>query len=86
MVNFQDFLNFLGGAKGELTNAINIACMSSVLAFKKAGVAFTHETAKEAASLDYARSLDSAVKKPLVSRTVAKTTAPIQARRRCRRS
>lgn len=74
----QDFLNFLGGAKGELTNAINIACMKSLFAFKKAGTPFTLDYAKGAASKDYARSLDSAVQKLLISHTVAKTTAPTQ--------
>lgn len=74
----QDFLNFLGGAKGELSNAINIACTRSLFAFHKAGKPFTLETAKGAASKDYARSLDSAVKTLLISHTVARSTASTQ--------
>jgi len=68
-----------GVTDGVVANAINVACMKSLFAFNKAGVPFTMETAKAAASKNYARTLDASVRKHLISHTVAPGTAPTQA-------
>ena len=68
-----------GVTDGVVANAINVACMKSLFAFNKAGVPFTMECAKGAASKNYARGLDPSVRKHLISHTVAPGTAPTQA-------
>lgn len=60
----------------DLSNAINRACMKSLFACKRAGYAFTLETAKAAAS-DKIR-IDEAVRRVLVRHTVSASTAPTQ--------
>lgn len=68
-----------GVTDGVVANAINQACMRSLFAFKAAGVPFTMECAKASASKQYAKKIDAAVRKHLVSHTVSTTTAPTQA-------
>ncbi|SER26866.1 hypothetical protein SAMN05216548_11438 [Faunimonas pinastri] len=72
---FADIASMLGG--GALTNAINIACMKSLFRFRAAGLDFTGELAKAAAS-DKVR-VEAALRKHLVSHTVSASTAPTQA-------
>lgn len=67
-----------GLTDGTLMNAINLACMRSLFAFRKAGLTFTGEMAKAAAS-DKIRITDSAIKAALVRHTVSASTAPTQA-------
>lgn len=62
---------------GTIKNAINNAIIRSLFAFEAAGVAFTGEMAKAAASQNI--KVDSAVRKLLVSYTVSPATAPTQA-------
>lgn len=68
-----------GVTDGVVSNAINLACMKSLFAFKRAGLSFSMEAAKGAASKNYAARLDAAVRKHLISHTVAPGTAPTQA-------
>jgi hypothetical protein len=68
-----------GVTDGQVANAINIACMKSLFAFSKLGIAFTMECAKGAASKQYAWKIDAAVRKHLISHTVSTSTAPTQA-------
>lgn len=68
-----------GVTDGVVANAINVACMKSLFAFKRAGAIFTMECAKAAASKQYARNIDAAVRKHLISHTVSTSTAPTQA-------
>jgi hypothetical protein len=75
VLKVADLVDGLTGA--GLTNAINIACMRSLFNFHKAGLAFTGEMAKAAAS-DKIRVSD-AVKKHLIRHTVSASTAPTQA-------
>lgn len=65
------------GVKGAIRNSINLACMRSLFHFRAAGVQFTGELAKCAAS-DKIR-VEHAVKAMLVRHTVAASTAPTQA-------
>lgn len=62
---------------GAITNEINNAIMRSLFKFKAAGVAFTGEMAKAAASDKIL--VDAAIKGILVRHTVAEGTAPTQA-------
>ena len=62
---------------GAVSNAINLACMRSLFQFKKAGLQFTGELAKAAAS-DKVR-VDASLRKHLISHTVSASTAPTQA-------
>lgn len=70
-----DALRGLSG--GAVTNAINNACMRTLFKFRAAGVPFTFETAKAAAS-DKIR-VDAAIKNLLVRHSVSAGTAPTQA-------
>jgi hypothetical protein len=65
-------------AGGLVNNRINFAIMRSMFAAKKAGVAFTGEVAKMAAS-DKIRIQDAAIKAILIRHTVSASTAPTQA-------
>lgn len=67
-----------GLTEGQLTNAINVACMKSLFAFRAAGLPFTSTLAKAAAS-DKIRDIDPSVKKHLIRHTVSASTAPTQA-------
>lgn len=66
-----------GVTDGAISNAINLACMRSLFRFKNAGIPFTMEMAKAAAS-DKIR-VDAAVRQHLVRHTVSASTAPTQA-------
>jgi hypothetical protein len=66
-----------GLTDGVIKNAINNACMRSLFRFRAAGVAFTGEMAKCAAS-DKIR-VDKAIRDHLVSHTVSASTASTQA-------
>lgn len=66
-----------GLTAGQVSNAINLACMRSLFAFRAAGVPFTGQLAKAAAS-DKIR-VDAAVRKHLVRHTVSESTASTQA-------
>jgi len=68
-----------GVTDGVVANAINVACCKSLFAFKRAGITFTMECAKASASKSYARGIDAAIRKHLISHTVAPSTAPTQA-------
>lgn len=68
----------VGAGEGVIRNAINMACMKSLFACRKAGVPFTMDIAKACAS-DKIRTIDPAVKKILVRHTVSESTAPTQA-------
>lgn len=69
-----------GVTDGIVANAINLACMRSLFAFREAGATFTMECAKGAASKQYAaRHVDAAIRKHLISHTVSTSTAPTQA-------
>lgn len=70
-----DAINGLSG--GAITNKINFAIMRSLFAARKAGITFTGELAKAAAS-DKIR-VEGAVKAILVRHTVGASTAPTQA-------
>lgn len=63
---------------GAITNKINYAVMRSMFNARRAGVPFSIETAKAAAS-DKIRVSDAAVKAILIRHTVSATTAPTQA-------
>jgi hypothetical protein len=67
-----------GVTDGVIANAINIACMKSLFRFRAAGIPFTGEHAKMAAS-DKIRVADKAVRDALVRHTVSASTAPTQA-------
>lgn len=75
MGKLADITNALNG--GLITNQINNAIMRSLFAFRRAGVAFTGDMAKAAAS-DKIR-VDNAMKAILVRHTVSASTAPTQA-------
>jgi hypothetical protein len=62
---------------GVIANAINLACMRSLFACKKAGIAFTMEVAKAACSKQV--HIDAAIRQHLVRHTVSPSTAPTQA-------
>jgi hypothetical protein len=66
-----------GVTDGTISNAINQACMRSLFRFKNAGLDFSMEVAKAAAS-DKVR-IEPALRKHLVSHTVSASTAPTQA-------
>ena len=69
-----------GVTDGVVANAINIACMKSLFAFRAAGATFTMECAKGAASRQYGvLHVEAAIRKHLISHTVSATTAPTQA-------
>lgn len=72
---FADVVKALTG--GQMANAINIAVMKSMFAFRKAKVPFNMDMAKAAAS-DKIR-VDATVRKLLMSHTVSASTAPTQA-------
>lgn len=63
--------------QGQITNAINLACMRSLFQFRAAGMQFTGELAKAAAS-DKIR-VEAAIRSHLVRHTVSASTAPTQA-------
>ena len=65
------------GKRGQITNAINLACMRSLFRFRADGTQFTGEMAKAAAS-DKIR-VDAKVRELLVRHTVSASTAPTQA-------
>lgn len=65
-------------SEGQLSNAINVACMKSLFALRNAGVPFTSSVAKAAAS-DKIHNIDPAVKRHLIRHTVSASTAPTQA-------
>ena len=65
------------GQRGGIRNAINLACMRSLFKFRAAGVQFSGEMAKCAAS-DKIR-VERAVNEMLVRHTVSASTAPTQA-------
>lgn len=65
------------GQSGALTNAINLACMKSLFRFRAAGLTFTGELAKAAASCNIR--VDAAIRDHLVRHTVSPSTAPTQA-------
>ena len=67
-----------GLTEGQISNAINLACMKSLFALRNAGVPFTSKAAKAAAS-DKIHDIDAAVKKHLIRHTVSASTAPTQA-------
>jgi hypothetical protein len=67
-----------GLTDGQISNAINLACMKSLFAFRTAGVPFTSQLARAAAS-DKIRDIDPSVRKHLVRHTVSASTAPTQA-------
>jgi hypothetical protein len=67
-----------GLTDGQLSNAINVACMKSLFSFRQAGVPFTSAMAKAAAS-DKIRDIDPSVRKHLIRHTVSASTAPTQA-------
>jgi hypothetical protein len=67
----------VGLSGGEITNKINFAIMRSLFACRKAGITFTGELAKAAAS-DKIR-VEGAVKAILIRHTVGASTAPTQA-------
>ena len=62
---------------GAISNAINIACMKSLFRFRAAGLQFTGEMARAAASNKIR--VDAAVRAHLVRHTVSESTAPTQA-------
>ena len=66
-----------GVTDGTISNAINQACMRSLFRFKNAGLDFSMEVAKAAAS-DKIR-IEPALRKHLISHTVSASTAPTQA-------
>lgn len=66
-----------GVTDGAITNAINMACMKSLFRFRKAGLDFTGEMAKAAAS-DKIR-VEASLRQHLVRHTVSASTAPTQA-------
>ena len=69
-----------GLTEGAITNAINLACMKSLFAFRAAGAKFDMEAAKGAASRQYGLTkVDVNVRKHLISHTVATGTASTQA-------
>lgn len=69
-----------GVTDGAITNAINIACMKSLFAFRAAGAKFDMEAAKGAASKQYGLTkVNAAVRRHLISHTVAIGTASTQA-------
>lgn len=69
-----------GVTDGALQNAINLACLRSLFAMKRAGLGFDMETAKGACSRQYAlKKLSAAVRSHLISHTVSESTAPTQA-------
>lgn len=69
-----------GATDGVVANAINIACMKSLFAFRAAGATFTMECAKGAASKQYALTgVEASIRKHLISHTVSSSTAPTQA-------
>lgn len=67
-----------GVVDGAINNSINNACLRSLLKCHKAGIAFTMETAKLAAS-DKIRVTDKNLAACLVRHTVSASTAPTQA-------
>lgn len=71
-----DFMAGLTG--GVIKNAINLACLKSLLRCNAAGVAFDMELAKSAASDKYPVKSEGA-RKHLVRHTVSESTAPTQA-------
>jgi hypothetical protein len=72
---YGDLVDALAGS--GMRNAINIAITRSLFAFSKAGIAFTGEMAKAAAS-DKIKVADH-LKKHLIRHTVSASTAPTQA-------
>lgn len=66
-----------GVSGGTISNAINVAVLKSMIAFRAAGVAFTGEMARAAAS-DKIR-VEPAFRRLLTSHTVSEGTAPTQA-------
>lgn len=76
IAKLADLVN--GLATGVITNAINKACMQSLFKFRAAGLTFSLESAKLAAS-DKIRVADKAIKDALVRHTVSASTAPTQA-------
>jgi hypothetical protein len=66
-----------GLTDGQISNAINVACMKSLFSLRAAGVPFTSQVAKAAAS-DKIR-IDPAIRKHLIRHTVSESTAPTQA-------
>lgn len=74
---FADLVDALTGNK--MTNAINIAIVRTMYAFKKAGHAFTKEVALAAASDKLTRTVAPGLRSLLVSHTVSASTAPTQA-------
>lgn len=62
----------------QVTNAVNIACMKSLFAFRRADVPFTGEIAKAAVS-DKIRISDPKIRALLVRHTVSASTASTQA-------
>lgn len=73
---FADLVDGLTNGS-SMRNAINIACCRSLFKFRAAGVPFTGEMARAAAS-DKLR-VSEAVKKHLIRHTVSASTAPTQA-------
>ena len=69
-----------GVTDGKVANAINLACMRSLFALKRAGIdRMDMETAKGAASKQYAVKLSANIRKHLLSHTVSTSTASTQA-------
>jgi len=68
-----------GATGGAVKNAINLACLKSLFRFRKAGIVFTGEAARAAASNKLAKTLDVAARGCLVSHDVSASTAPTQA-------
>jgi hypothetical protein len=66
-----------GASEGLVRNAINIACMRSLFACRAAGIEFTGELAKAAASDKI--HVPIAIKRHLFRHTVSSSTAPTQA-------
>lgn len=63
---------------GEIHNAVNIACMKSLFAFRRAGEPYTADLAKASVS-DKIRITDAKIKALLVRHTVSQSTASTQA-------
>ena len=69
-----------GVTDGMLSNAINLACLKTLFAFKKVEETFTMEVAKSCCSKQYAlKKLGAAIRAHLISHTVSESTAPTQA-------
>lgn len=76
ILKIADVVNGLSRDDTKITNAINVACLKSLIAFETEGLEFNSEMAKASASDKII--VGAAVKKHLVRHTVAKGTAPTQ--------